>query len=136
MFEGYDDGLREWAEDRMTSRVTFYRRTGRVTQDEATGLEVPVWEVVHTDLPCRFPPARGGASQSRTFDAGGVEVTLAVREIHVPYATTGLEDGDLALVTTGRAVGTVWRLVDATPPADQATAYRLDVVAADRPEEW
>lgn len=127
---------RRAARERMTSRVTFYRATGRMTQDESTGLEVPEWEIVHVDLPCRFPPSRGGSSKSRTFDVGGVEVTLGVREIHVPYETTGLADGDLALVTTGRGDGSVWRLVDASPPADQATAYRLDVVAADRPEEW
>lgn len=121
---------------RMTSRANIWRTTGRTTQNEETGEEVPEWETIHADLPVRFPPARGGAANSRTLDIGGVEFTVGVREMHVAYDTTDLADGDLAEVTVGRAVGAVWRIVDASPPPDQATAYRLDVIAVDRPEEW
>lgn len=127
---------RALAESRMTSRVDIRRKTGRTTQDETTGYEVPVWDTIHTDLPARFPPERGGAGRSRTVDIGGAEVTLALREMHVPWATENLATGDYALVTAGRSTGAVWRLVEASAPADQATAYRVNVTEEDRPREW
>lgn len=127
---------RRAAESRMTSRVEIRRKTGRTTQDETTGYEVPVWDTIHTDLSARFPPERGGAGKSRTVDIGGAEVTLALREMHVPWATENLATGDYALVTAGRSAGSVWRLVEAGAPADQSTAYRLDVVEEDKPAEW
>lgn len=128
--------LRAEAEARMTSRANIWRTTGRTSQNEGTGEEGPEWEIVHANLPVRFPPTKGGAANSRTVDIGGVEFTVGVREMHLPYDTTDLADGDLAEVTVGRAVGSTWRILDATPPPDQATAYRLDVLSVDRPEEW
>lgn len=127
--------LRAEAEARMVSRCTVRRKTGAQTTGP-TGYKVPEWADVTTGLPARFPPARGGAARSRTLTIGGTEVQVAVREMHVPIATTGLRDGDLVLVTAGEATGAVWQIVEAAPPPDQATALRLDVVAVQPPKEW
>lgn len=125
--------LRAEAEARMTSRATVYRTTGRLVQNEDDGLEVPEWVIVTYDSPFRLRGTRGGNS-SQTLTIGGVEVTLAVREGHFPIGTS-LRDGDLIDVTEGENVGTVWRVVEADS-ADQQTAYRVPIIAADRPEEW
>lgn len=120
----------------MTSRCSTWRKTGETVPNETTGSDEPEWAVVHVDLPCRFPPRRGGSAPSRTVEVADADLTLGLREWHVPYFSEGFEDGDLVLVTVGRSVGAVWRLVDASPPADDATAYRMDVVGERRPEEW
>jgi hypothetical protein len=39
------------AESRMTSRVTIRRRSSRTTQNETTGEESAVWDVIYTDGP-------------------------------------------------------------------------------------
>ena len=116
---------------RMTSRCTIRRDTGTTTTSPITGRQVKVWEVVHADLPCRVK--RG--NDSRTESSGGVEVQLATRELHFPHDVTGMEDGDLAEVTSGESAPSVWRLLD-TEPADQQTAYRVPVVQIRRPVEW
>jgi len=138
MFAEYLDSFREYAEERMdeSSRVIIRRPTGRTAQDDSTGREVPIWAVVHSDLPVRFPVRLGNSASSRTLEIAGVEMTVAVRQMDMAYETENVADGDLAEVTDGRAAGTVWRIVDATPPPDQATAFRVDVIAVDRPEEW
>jgi hypothetical protein len=126
--------LRREAEARMTSRAAVMRSTGRLEQDEESGLEVPEWATIVADSPFRLRGTRGGTSASRTQTIGGVEVTLAVREGHFPAGTT-LRDGDLIEVTSGENAGTVWRVVEGDD-ADQQTAYRVPIVATDRPEEW
>lgn len=117
----------------MLSRATVRRPTSKTVQDETSGLEVPAWAVVLTGSPFRLRGTRGGTS-SRTLTVGGVEVTLAVREGHFPVGTD-LRDGDLIEVTAGENAGTVWRVVEGDS-ADQQTAYRVPIVATDRPEEW
>ncbi|GHJ59136.1 hypothetical protein NOK12_16540 [Nocardioides sp. OK12] len=136
MFDEYQDGLRALAEERMdeSSRVKVWRLTDRTTQDESTGLEVPVWEVTHDDLPCRIGGSRNAAT-SRTVNIGGVELQLALRIAHLPASTDNLHDGDLIDVTSGENEGAVFRIVEADFQ-DQATARRLPVIADVRPEEW
>ncbi|MGH3997487.1 MAG: DUF6093 family protein, partial [Pseudonocardiaceae bacterium] len=41
------------AEARMTSRCTIRRMTGNMVIDE-DNQQVPEWEVIHSDLPCRI----------------------------------------------------------------------------------
>ena len=122
--------LRQQAQARMTSRATVRRPTGRLTQDEGSGLEVTEWADVVTDSPFRI----GRGDGTRTLTIGGVEVTLAVRTGHFP-AGTDLADGDLIDVTEGENAGTVWRVVEGDW-ADQQTAYRVPIIATSRPEEW
>lgn len=119
----------------MTSRATLYRKTGETAQDETTGLEVPVWDVVYTDLPFRLGGSDSGDSASRREDIGGVEVQVAVRVGHLPASTADLSDGDFIDVTAGENAGTAWRIVEAAFK-DQATARRVPLLAEDRPEEW
>lgn len=127
--------LRAHAESRMTSQASVWRSTGRMTQDEATGLEVPEWERTHSASPFRLGGSDKGSSGTRTRSVGGVELQLAVRIGHFPAATTNLLDGDLIEVTSGENVGSVWRIVEGDW-ADQQTARRVPIIAADRPEEW
>lgn len=119
----------------MTSTATIYRKTGQTEQDETTGLEVPVWTVVYTDLPFRLGGSDSGDSASRREDIGGVEVQTAVRIGHLPVAIDDLSDGDFIDVLTGENAGTAWRIVEAAFK-DQATARRVPLLAEDRPEEW
>lgn len=118
----------------MTSRCTIRRKTGLTTQDEDTGREVPVWESTYTDLPIRVGGSRN-ASTSRREDIAGVEVQQALRIAHLPAATANLADGDMVDVTSGELAGVVLRIVEADWQ-EQATARRVPVEAADRPEEW
>lgn len=114
--------LRAEAESRMTSRANIWRTTGRTTQNEETGEEVPEWEIVHADLPFRLQHGR-----SRTVTIGGVEFEEATAVGHVPAATTDLADGDHAEIVTGEWAGSVYRVVEAIK-GDQMTARRVPVV--------
>jgi hypothetical protein len=123
------------AESRMTSRAKIRRKTGFTTQDEDTGLEVPVWDVVYTGLPFRLGGVPGGAASSRTIDLGGAQVQEANRVGHMPVTTDNLADGDFIEVTAGENTGRVLRIVEADWQ-DQSTARRVPVVAEIRPGEW
>lgn len=136
MFAEYVDGLRELAEWRMDecSRATIRRITDRTEQNEDTGLEDPVWDVIATDSPFRLGGANSGSSGTRTEDVGGVEVQTALRTGHLPAGTL-VADGDLIEVTAGENAGTVWRVTEGDW-ADQQTARRVPLVSTGRPEEW
>lgn len=117
---------------RMLSRATVRRKTGATTTD-ASGRKVPVWEVAHTDLPCRITGMTRGQSPSRTLDIGGAQVQVAIRTAHLPHDTTNLRDGDL-LEVVGESAG-VYQIVEADT-SDQQTARRVPIVATQRPKEW
>lgn len=125
--------LRAQAESRMLSTCVVRRRTSLTTQDEDTGLEVPVWSTVYTGR-MRLGGSRDAAS-TRTEDIGGVEVQRALRIAHFPADTDVLADGDLIDVTSGENAGVVLRVVDAAW-ADQRTARRYPVESTERPGEW
>lgn len=117
--------MRAHAESRMRSTATVSRATGRIEQDPTTGLEVPILAVVHTGR-MRLATVR---SSSRAQSTPGGDVQLAVREAHFPASTAPFNDGDLIEITNGEAAGTFWHVVD-SDRADQQTAYRVPVVAA------
>lgn len=124
--------LRAEAESRMLSRCNIRRKTGdNVTVD---GQEIPEWEIVHADLPCRIASSQG-ATKSRTQSPGGVEVERSTPRLDLPASTTDLRDGDLADITSGENAGHVYTLGEADW-TDQATARRIPVEATERPEEW
>lgn len=117
------------------STVRVHRSTGRLVQDDTTGLEVPEWAIVLDDLPARIGGTSRGPSPTRNVPQPGGDVQTAVRVAHLPATTTDLADGDLIEVLYGEHAGRLWRIVEADP-ADQQTALRVPVVAANRPEEW
>lgn len=123
------------AESRMTSRVTIRRLTGRMVQNETTGLEVPEWATVATSVPFRLDGGTSGDGGSRTESVAGVEFETATALGHLPVATTDLADGDLIEITSGEWPGTVWRVVKAVV-GDQKTARRVPIEGVRRPEEW
>lgn len=129
--------MRARAQSRMLSRVTVRRRTGYTTQDETSGLEVPVWEDVYTGLPFRLGGSQTSlaSTHSHTQDLAGADIQLAARTGHVPVTTTNLADDDYIEVTAGENAGLVVRIVEATWQ-DQATARRVPVIEAIRPTEW
>lgn len=115
------------------STVHIRRKTGDTTTD-ADGYESPQWVIELADVPCRIR-ASAGAGQSRTISTPGGDVTLAVRVASFPAATEDLRDGDCIEVVDGRLAGSVWQIVEADD-ADQQTARRVAVIAAERPGEW
>jgi hypothetical protein len=117
----------------MLSRATVRRKTGATTTD-ADGFEVPAWSSAYTNIPCRIAGMARSQSPSRSLNVGGVEVQVGVRVAHLPHATV-LHDGDLIEVTAGELTGSVWHVVEADA-ADQQTARRVPVIAAEHPEEW
>ena len=121
--------LRAEARARMTSTATVRRKTGLMTQDESTGLEVPEWAAVYAGT-MRFV---GGST--RTVTIGGVEFQEATGRADFPHDTTDLADGDLVDITAGEWSGPVLRIVEAVK-GDQRTARRVPVVEVARPEEW
>mgnify|MGYP006213450961 CR=1 FL=1 len=50
----------------MTSTASVYRTTGRMIQDETSGLEVPEWSTTLTDSPFRLGGANTGSSGTVT----------------------------------------------------------------------
>lgn len=123
------------AEARMTSRCTIRRKDDDTDQDEDTGVEAPLWQVLYTDHPFRLGGTYRGDSPTRRVEVGGVEIQLAVRVGHLPVDTDALADGDLIEVTGGENEGAVYKIVEAEWQ-DQATARRVPLLAVDRPEEW
>ena len=121
------------AEARMTSRCTIRRKTGDMVLD-ADNQQVPEWEIIYTDLPCRIASS-AGASRSRTQAPGDAEVERATPHSHFPAATSDLRDNDLQEVTAGDNSGDVLQLLE-TGWTDQATARRVPVIAVERPSEW
>lgn len=118
----------------MLSRANIRRKTGNWTTD-ARGLEVPEWATVYADLPCRISGAAANTSPYRTVNIGGATMEVAARVAHFPHDTLDLADGDLIEVTAGETAPSVWQIIEADA-ADQQTARRVPVVAAERPEEW
>lgn len=126
--------LRAQAESRMTSRATVKRNTGETTTD-GNGYEVPAWETLYVDLPCRLAGVVRGPATSRTVTSGGVEVDLAARAIHFPVWADDLADDDMVEVTAGENMGVFVRIVEASFQ-DQATARRLPILEAQEPKGW
>lgn len=119
---------------RMLSTATVRRKTNKTEQSEATGEEVPVWDDVHTDLPCRLVASRVGGA-SRSVDAGDVEVEQSTPRMDFPFDTDDLQDGDLIDLTAGEYSGSVYSIVEAVK-GDQRSARRVPVIEAGRPTEW
>lgn len=119
---------------RMLSTTTVRRKTDRTAQNESNGEQSPVWDVIHTDLPCRIDPSRiGGAS--RHLEVGGVEIEQATPRLDFPWDTDDLQDGDLVDVTAGEYSGSVYQVVEAVK-GDQRTARRVPALEVGRPSEW
>lgn len=127
--------MRGRALSRMVSRVTIHRATGRTTQSETTGLEVPVWDDVYAALPFRLDGGSSGDGGSRTITIAGTTYEQATGVGHLPHNTVDLADNDLIEITAGEWAGSVWRVVEAVR-GDQKTARRVPIVEADRPGEW
>lgn len=121
----------------MTSRVKVRRRTAFTTQDESTGLEVPVWDVTYPSLPFRLGGAQTSlvSTHSHTVSLGGVDIQFAARLGHMPAGTDNLADDDLIEVISGENTGGVYRIVESAWQ-DQATARRVPVIEEVRPAEW
>lgn len=126
--------LRAHAESRMGAPVGstahVWRKSGEMVKD-SDGYNVPEWVIELADIPCRIGSDRGG-STSRTVSTPGGDLTLGVRTAHFPASTEGLADGDVVEVIAGRLVGSLWTIVD-SDDADQQTARRASVIAAERP---
>lgn len=118
---------------RMTSTATIYRAGALSAPDPDTGIQSTTYLTIHPATPFRLGGAERGSSGARTQDFGGVEVTLATRVGSLGVAASGIQDGDLIDVLAGENAGTVWRIVEADW-ADQQTARRVQIIAAERPE--
>jgi hypothetical protein len=119
----------------MTSRVTVLRKSDRTAQNESTGEESPVWDIVHTDLPFRLDFSSSSDGGSRRIEVAGVEYETATAVGHFPATTADLADGDYIDVTAGECAGDVFSIVKAVR-ADQKTARRLPLTEESRPDEW
>lgn len=117
------------------STVKVWRRTGRRSQNEATGKLSPEWTVPHEALPARIDFTSSSDGGSRTERPDDVEVEVATAVGHFPAITPDLQDGDYVEVTAGEGAGEVWRIVKVVR-GDQKTALRLPMRSADRPVEW
>lgn len=121
------------AEARMTSRCTIHRQTGNMVLD-ADNQQVPEWEIIYTDLPCRIASSPS-AARSRTQRPGEAEIERATPRSDFPASATNLRDNDLQEVTAGDNTGDVLKLLE-SDWVDQATARRIPVMAVERPTEW
>lgn len=133
MFESATSMGRQWAEARMTSRCTIRRQTGNMVLD-ADNQQVPEWEVIYTDLPCRIASSPS-AARSRTQRPGEAELERATPRLDFPASTSDLADNDHVEIDSGENAGRVYRLIE-SDWTDQATARRIPVMAVERPTEW
>ena len=111
------------------SDATVYRLTGR-TIPGPDGFDEPERIVIHSG-PMRLASNRG-VGPTRTKSVPGGEVSFATREAHWPDETPTFRDGDLIHIDAGRSAGTWWLVIEADR-ADQQTAYRVPVMAAEQP---
>lgn len=125
---------RRAAEARMLSMAAVMRKTGAMVTDP-DGFKIPEWATVHAAVPFRLGGSKGFSGSFRTVLVGGVEVAVAIRVGHFPAGTLGLVDGDLIDLYEGENAGVVLQIVEGLWQ-DQATALRVPVVEAHRPEEW
>jgi hypothetical protein len=129
--------LRHEAGARFGCRMEVRRLTGRTAQNEATGREVPTYEVVHADVPCRLP--------STTRATGAREAGAALRpevdrEVHTSADLPLTKFGWFIVITTvdeltnPGLVGQVFRVTD-PHASDQVTARRIAVTGEGVPME-
>lgn len=118
----------------MTSTALVKRPSGGSTTN-AEGFQVAGWTTVYTGLPMRLGGSDRGGAGSRSVVVGDVELALAVRVASFPYDTANLRDGDVVEVTAGENAGAFLRIVEASWQ-DQATARRVPVIEAQKPEGW
>lgn len=129
--------LRAFAEARMTSRANVRRLTARTPYSSDKIAETESWAIVYAALPFRLHVG----SQQRTERVADVERTVSVRTGSFPALIDGapldLADGDLVEILSGDNAGRVYAIRE-SDWADQSTARRVDLVAADRPtgEGW
>jgi hypothetical protein len=122
---------------RLTDRATVHRKTGRATQDESTGEEVPIWQdpPPHSDLAFRVDGSSSSDGGSHVVNVGGVDYEQATAVGQFPATTDDLADGDFIEVTSGEWAGSVFSIVAAIT-ADQKTARRVPIREEQRPQEW
>ena len=127
--------LRAEAEARMKacSRATVKRQNGTTT--DADGYEVPAWEVVYTDIPCRISAGSTSDGGSRGVSIGGVTFEDATGVGHFPHPSPLFRDGDIFELTAGDWVGDFFMVVAAIR-YDQQTARRLPIKEAAEPDGW
>lgn len=116
----------------MTSRCTIRRKTDNFIVVD--GQQVPEWEVIYTDLPCRIASSPG-QSRSRSQSPGEAEIERATPRLDFPASTSDLADSDHVEITAGENTGRVYRITEGDW-TDQATARRVPVMAVERPQEW
>lgn len=117
----------------MTSRATVKRQNGTTT--DADGYEVPAWQVIYTDLPCRVSPGSTSDGGSRGVSIGGVTFEDATGVGHFPHPSPLFRDGDVLELTAGDWAGDFFTVVAAIR-YDQQTARRLPIREASEPEGW
>lgn len=118
----------------MESRATVRRKTGEWVTNE-DGAEVPEWDDVYTNLPCRITPGSTSDGGSRGVTIGSRTFESATGVARFPHPSELLRDGDLFVVTSGEWPGEVYKVVAAIK-YDQQTDRRLPIVEHERPEEW
>lgn len=117
----------------MTSRVKVRRKSGDTAKVD--GYDVDEWLVIYTDLPFRLSGSGTSDGGTRRVTIGGVDFQDSTAVGNMPASTADLADDDLIEVMSGEWVGSVWRIVEAVKK-DQATARRVPIIEAPRPEEW
>lgn len=117
------------ARARMTTTCVVQVETGRTTQDEGTGRELPELADLFSS-PCRVKAT--DALGVRTAEAGGREQVEIRAEIHLPLDTAAIPVGALIKITAVgsltdvQLVGRSFR-VEGPFSATDATARRLPV---------
>jgi hypothetical protein len=118
---------RALAESLMTATITVRHKTGRTTQDEATGAEVPVMAVRFVS-PAKFQST--GVLASSRVESGGREVVVDQMQVHYPVSKPQVEQDDEITCDTNpldpRLEGRVFAVGD---PMNKtySTATRLNV---------
>lgn len=126
------DAGRRAAVARMTSRADILRPTGDLTTN-AEGFEVPEYEVIYMDLPCRIDTGGNSNGGSAGVDVGGVTYEEATGVAHFPHPSELLANDDIVLITSGDWPDDCYRIVAAIR-YDQKTARRLPIAQEPKPE--
>lgn len=114
----------------MLDRCTLKRPTGRMTQDETTGAELPEYEVIKANVRCRVKVTDG--LTARSSDAGGRTAVEVTRQLSISVREPETLPNDVAEMTSIHSTSDPTlagaTLVLAGPaPGSQTTARRLQV---------
>lgn len=124
--------MRSSAQSLMTDTCTVKRATGELSVDPETGVSTPLQSLVYEGA-CKVQTYGGVASESSVSGSQGTLGTKVAQwslTVHFPYATPGLQSGDIVEIHQSQNTALTnrkLRLINLQSEKTHATALRWNV---------